>query len=51
MMVAGWRMMDNRVAEFEKANSGIKIKIDDLADAFFLSNTNSQKKTANILLR
>ena len=51
MMVAGWRVMDNRVAEFEKANSGIKIKIDDLADAFFLSNTNSQQKTANILLR
>lgn len=39
MMIAGWKIMDKRVEEFEKKNANIKIKIDDLADAFFLSNT------------
>lgn len=36
-MLSGWRIMDKSVCEFEKANAKIKLKIDDLADAFFLA--------------
>ncbi len=43
-MILGWTLMDKRIEQFIKDNSKIKLKIDDLADAFFLSKYQSDVK-------